>query len=142
MARSRRDDSDERVSTVVGVVQRELQRAWTVEQMAAIIGVKDSQLRRLFVQTVGASPRQLLTRLRLEAAAELLKDPSLRVKEIIGRVGAGDASHFCRDFRKHYGVSPLHYRSRTRATAFADLANKNTISPIDRPLARTDDRGR
>jgi transcriptional regulator GlxA family with amidase domain len=141
MPRTRRDDSGERVATVLSAVRRELQRPWTVEQMAAVIGINGSQLRRLCLQVMGSTPRQVLTRLRLETAADLLKEPRLRVKEILGRIGVNDASHFCRDFRKHFGVSPLEFRSRARATLMQDLANRNAIPPIDPAVAQSDDRG-
>ncbi|MFM8533529.1 MAG: helix-turn-helix transcriptional regulator [Acidimicrobiia bacterium] len=78
--------------------------------MAALIGISASQLRRLFMHHFGATPRQRLCNLRLEAAARLLADPSMRIKEIQLRVGIADASHFCRDFRQRFGVSPSEYR--------------------------------
>jgi AraC-like DNA-binding protein len=78
--------------------------------MAAVLGVSDAQLRRLCVRAVGATPRQLLCNMRLQAAAVLLQNPAVRVKEIQARVGIADASHFCRDFRDRFGVSPTEYR--------------------------------
>lgn len=99
-----------RVSIVIDRVRADLARAWTVPEMAAVIGVSSGQLRRLFKQNFGATPRQRLCGLRLEAAARLLADPGMRVKEIQVRVGIADASHFCRDFRDRFGVSPTEYR--------------------------------
>jgi transcriptional regulator GlxA family with amidase domain len=99
-----------RVSIVIDRVRADLAHAWTVSEMAAVIGVSDGQLRRLFMQHLGATPRQRLCGLRLEAAARLLADPSMRVKEVQVRVGIADASHFCRDFRDRFGVSPSEYR--------------------------------
>lgn len=99
-----------RVSIVIDRVRADLSHAWTVAEMAAIIGVSESQLRRLFIESFGATPRQRLCCLRLEAAARLLAEPSMRVKEIQMRVGIADASHFCRDFRERFGASPSEYR--------------------------------
>ena len=91
-------------------IEKNLQKDWTVAQMAALLGVSDTQLRRICLAAVGATPRQLLCNMRLQAAAVLLHDPGIRVKEIQARVGIGDASHFCRDFRDRFGVSPTEYR--------------------------------
>ncbi|MBY0496270.1 MAG: helix-turn-helix transcriptional regulator [Cyanobacteria bacterium] len=91
-------------------IEADLQRPWTVAEMAAVLGVSDGQLRRLCSGVLGASPRQLLCNLRLQAAAVLLRDPGIRVKEIQARVGIADASHFCRDFRDRFGLSPTEYR--------------------------------
>jgi AraC-like DNA-binding protein len=47
------------------------------------------------------------------------------VKEIQARVGIADASHFCRDFRDRYGVSPTEYRYQV-STARTD--SRDTMS--------------
>ena len=99
-----------RIAALMRALQRDLQRDWDVSSMAAVVGVSDAQLRRLCARALGASPRQVLCNLRLQSAAVLLRDPSMRVKEIQARVGIADASHFCRDFRDRFGVSPTEYR--------------------------------
>lgn len=105
-----RDKAGARIAALMRVLQVDLRRDWTVSEMAAVLGVSAAQLRRLCARVLGASPRQLLCNLRLQAAAVLLRDPALRVKEIQARVGIADASHFCRDFRDRFGVSPTEYR--------------------------------
>lgn len=105
-----RGDSGRRVSMLVRAIRADLTRAWTVTEMAAVLGVSGAQLRRICARHLGATPRQLLCNARLQAAALLLRDPGMRVKEIQARVGIADASHFCRDFRDRYGVSPTEYR--------------------------------
>ena len=100
----------ERVAAMVRAIEADLRHGWTVAEMAALLGVSAGQLRRLFMHRLGATPRQLLCNLRLEAAARLLADPSVRIKEVQARVGIADASHFCRDFKDRFGVSPSEYR--------------------------------
>jgi AraC-like DNA-binding protein len=109
-----RASAGNRVSMLMRAIEHDLERAWTVTEMAAVLGVSDAQLRRLCGRTLGATPRQLLCNIRLQAAAVLLHDPSIRVKEVQARVGIGDASHFCRDFRERFGVSPSEYRDQRR----------------------------
>jgi transcriptional regulator GlxA family with amidase domain len=110
---------------VIDRVRIDLARAWTVEEMGAVIGVSAGQLRRLFLQYLGATPRQRLCNLRLEAAARLLADPSLRIKEVRVRVGITDASHFCRDFRERFGVSPSEYRETLLPCLRTDSTDSN-----------------
>ena len=110
----RHDKAGVRIAALMRAIQGNLQRDWSVTEMAAVLGVSGAQLRRLCARVLGASPRQLLCNLRLESAAILLRDPAIRVKEVQARVGIGDASHFCRDFRERFGVSPTEFRYQLR----------------------------
>lgn len=110
MPATRRSDTAMRVAAVVRAIEADLSREWTVAEMAAVLGVSDGQLRRLVAEGVGATPRHLLCNARLQAAARLLADPAIRIKEVRARVGIADASHFCRDFHDRYGMSPSEYR--------------------------------
>ena len=101
-----------RMLALTRAVERDLGRPWTVPEMAGLLGVSAGQLRRVVKQHTGATPRLWLRNLRLEHAARLLADPSLRIKEIQSRVGINDASHFARDFRDRFGVCPTDYRWR------------------------------
>ena len=120
-----RGDGGRRVSMLVRAIRADLPRAWTVTEMAAVLGVSATQLRRICARHLGATPRQLLCNARLQAAALLLRDPAMRVKEIQARVGIADASHFCRDFRDRYGVSPTEYRYQT---SMARTDSHDTVS--------------
>lgn len=120
---NRRADAANRVAAMVRAIEGDLRRDWTVSDMAAVLGVSASQLRRLVFQALGASPRQVLCNVRLETAARLLVDPAVRIKEIQARVGIADASHFCRDFRDRFGVSPSEYRYRLQAARTNSIDN-------------------
>ena len=106
----RPDNAGARVTLLMRALASDLPRPWTVTEMGAVLGVSGAQLRRLCATALGATPRQLLCNMRLQAAARLLRDPAMRIKEIQARVGVGDASHFCRDFRDRFGMSPTEYR--------------------------------
>ena len=110
MPKPRRTDLSDRVAVVIVRVLADLGREWTIADMADVLGISGTHLRRMVAGQLGTSPKRLLTDLRLQSAAELLDDPSIRLKEILVRVGATDASHFCRAFRQRFGVSPSEYR--------------------------------
>ena len=138
MARTPRGDSTARILEITTAVRRDLGRTWSVSQMAQLLGIKGSQLRRLCSDTIHISPAQLLRDIRYAAAASLLENPQLRVKEVLAQVGIRDGSHFCRDFRKRYGLSPLGYQSQ-HVRIKLDSANKTAAPPIDRAFAGPDD---
>lgn len=82
-----------------------------VEWLAANVSfVSPSHLGRLFRQRMRVSPLRHLKQVRLERAAQLLRAGAAAVADVARRVGYRNASHFVRDFRRMFGVTPLDYR--------------------------------
>jgi transcriptional regulator GlxA family with amidase domain len=74
----------------------------------------------LFKQGVGVSLGQSLKHLRMRRARWLLDPPGLTVTEGRLEMGVTDESHFRRDFKKRFSVSPDGDRAAARgATAAA-----------------------
>lgn len=83
----------------------------TVGELALHYGYSTSQLRRLFVKRMGISPREYISRCKMENARKLLtEEPARSVEEIAGMLGMYNAAHFCRQFKRREGCSPGEYR--------------------------------
>lgn len=67
--------------------------------------------RHAFRKVFGCSPREMLQRLRMEHAKNLLLETSLSIKEIAERVGYVRQHDFNRMFHRHAGVAPSHWRA-------------------------------
>jgi AraC-like DNA-binding protein len=52
----------------------------------------------------------------MQKAKELLENTFLSVKEATVSVGINDESHFVRDFKMNFGLTPSQYRQRYRAS--------------------------
>lgn len=83
----------------------------SIVDLAAHVGVDRSHLFRIFKRECGVSPQQYLLGLRLEKAAELLRDTELTVTEVMYSCGFNDLPNFSRQFHKHFGLSPSRKRS-------------------------------
>lgn len=116
MTGTRRVDADPRLLALARAVEGDLGRAWTVPELAGLLGISAGQLRRVVKHAAGATPREWLCNLRLEQAARLLADPSLRIKEVQSQVGITDPSHFARDFRDRFGMCPTEFRWQALST--------------------------
>lgn len=67
---------------------------------------------RLFKKETGITVVNFVRDLRMERATELLSDTDYPVKRVSVMCGYGDYSHFCREFRKKYGITAMEYREK------------------------------
>ena len=103
----------------------EFHRDPSLSEMAQIVNLSPSRLRYLFKKETGVAPGHYLRTFRLEQAKELLENTFLSVKEIIRRVGVNDLSHFIREFKKAYGLTPAQYRTSLGATKYLVENDRN-----------------
>ena len=82
-----------------------------LETVAEKVGVSVSYLSSAFHKYMGESYSNYLTRLRMEAAAEMLiTRQDLRVADIAEQVGYISLRHFLKVFKNYYGMTPTEYR--------------------------------
>ncbi|ENV00603.1 MULTISPECIES: helix-turn-helix domain-containing protein [Acinetobacter] len=82
----------------------------TLAHLTAIAGVSVAQLERYCKKIYHLTPRQMISKIRLQAATELLAT-DLPITQIGLRCGYTDHSAFCRQFKLHTGISPTLYRA-------------------------------
>lgn len=102
---------DPRVQTVIELMNQQLDRNLSADEMAEPVQLSASRLRQLFQQETGTSLMRYLRNLRMERAKELLETTFLTVKEVAARGGITSVSHFVRDFEKTYGHAPTKHRA-------------------------------
>jgi transcriptional regulator GlxA family with amidase domain len=105
---------DQRVQKAIRLMQENLSRKLIPGEIAAAVNLSLAHLRYLFKTETGQSPAQYLRSLRMQEAERLLKTTFLSVKEVMHRIGVRDESHFTRDFKKIYGMTPAQYGTRHR----------------------------
>ncbi len=81
----------------------------TVDDLARQVALSPSAFSRLFREVTGRTPYQFLKEYRLGCARELLLDGRSSVAEVSRRVGYANVSHFIREFRARYGMTPGAY---------------------------------
>jgi two-component system response regulator YesN len=87
----------------------------TVADVAAQAGLSRSGFSRLFRLGTGSGPGQMLMRMRMQIAGELLSTKrGLRVKQVAARVGFLRSEGFARTFRRWHGMTPSEFRSSRR----------------------------
>jgi AraC family transcriptional regulator len=90
----------------------ELERRWSLAELAAAAGVHPARLARGFRRAWGESVGERLRRLRVEAAREAIARPGSDLAEVAHACGFADQSHLTRAFRRAFGLTPGAYRRR------------------------------
>ena len=106
---------DDRISRALDAMEQRMADTLTVRDLAAIAGLSPSRFAHLFRRTVGVSPLRHLYSLRMRRAQQLLEHSSLPIRDVMRQVGWKDPSHFSKDFKRRFGVSPRGYRDRIRS---------------------------
>lgn len=83
----------------------------TVEKIADLVGLSRSQLFRVFRETYGKPPRQVLALVRTEQAQYMLRNTSFPLEQIAFECGYANESHLCAAFKRACGLSPTEYRN-------------------------------
>jgi len=102
---------DARVLSVMETVARSLDKPHFVKDLAAQLRLSASRFEHLFKDQTGLAFKAFLLAARMTRAKNMLKDRTLRIKEVAAAVGYANASNFIRDFTKHYGESPSQSRN-------------------------------
>lgn len=107
--------SPRRASPLEGALvhlRRHYREPLRVKEAAAVAGMSREHFTRLFAKETGESPAAHLRRLRLEAAARLLRATTLPVAEVALRSGFPSATKLGALFRRRYRLTPTAYRKR------------------------------
>lgn len=101
-----------RVERALSWYAEHLARNPSVKEVAEVVHVSPSHLRRLFAEVRQASPKELFRRVRLEKAQDLMGRTTLTLDEIARHCGYTTASHFCRDYKTVHRFTPSTWRRR------------------------------
>jgi AraC-like DNA-binding protein len=96
---------------VIDYINDQLSVSHSLETLAATAGFSSFHFARLFKTTVGLSPHQYLTRLRIHRSQLLLAHGSLPITSIATELGFDSSSHFAATFRQVTGWTPSSFRA-------------------------------
>jgi AraC-like DNA-binding protein len=98
--------ADPNMRSAIAAMHDKPGEAWTLQSLAARVGMSRSVFAQRFRQTVGSTPMEYLTRWRMLLAAERLKHTSDSVSEIALSLAYDSESAFSKAFRRVMGSSP------------------------------------
>jgi len=98
--------SDERVARAEAWARKRLGQNFTVDDLAAAVGMSPRSFARCVARATGLSPVRFLQRLRVERAMELLETSRLSFDAIAHQVGYAEPSTLRRLIRRNGGERP------------------------------------
>ena len=93
----------------------------SLEEVAQTAHLSPFYFSRLFKQEKGCNFVDFTTRIRIDKAKIMLKNPELTAVRISTEVGYQDASYFSRVFRQMVGLTPNQYRSEMRKKSRSEI---------------------
>ena len=99
------------ITKAVTFVQGNYSKPISVEDMASAAGLSVYRFTHLFTGTLGSSPVEYLTKIRVEKAAEFLRKTSNSIEEVARSVGYSNGNYFCKVFKRLVGSTPGSYRN-------------------------------
>lgn len=106
--------SRRQMAAITKHVRRVFPERVSVGELAALCGYSESWFARAFRHSNGETPQRWMTRLRLEAALDLMTSTNLGLAEIADATGFADQAHLTRIFHSVHGLPPSQWR-RSRA---------------------------
>lgn len=104
-----------RINKVMDYIEKHIDQPLTLNELADVACFSSFHFHRIFTYLTGETPIAFTQRLRIEKAAQLLRNnQALSVSEIAFMCGFSSLSLFSRTFRKTFGVTSREFRKEDR----------------------------
>ncbi|APA84601.1 AraC family transcriptional regulator [Paraburkholderia sprentiae WSM5005] len=105
-----------RVGRAIAWIGKNFRERFSIERLAAEVGMSPSSLHEHFRAVTAMTPLQFQKQLRLQDARSLMLVQDIDVTTAALRVGYESPSQFSREYRRHFGEPPARDIARLRAS--------------------------
>ncbi|RLU59838.1 AraC family transcriptional regulator [Streptococcus iniae] len=116
---------NEKIRQLIDFINHHYNENLTIEFLADYIGYSKTHFMSVFKQHTGSSCTEFLIQVRLNKACELLAHSTKPILEITHDIGFNNLSHFNRQFKWYFFVTPSYYRKQYTKTR----ESQNLINP-------------
>lgn len=100
------------IDNIKKYIRQNYEKDLTLEEIAASVYLSPYYAARMFKNAQGMTIMNYVTKVRVEEAKKLLRNPRFQVEEIAQKLGYNDASYFSKVFRRSEGMSPTQFRQQ------------------------------
>lgn len=99
------------IEKIKDIISQKYMENLTVARLSEEVYLSPNYISLIFKQETGESVTEHLTKVRMEAAKELLKSPDLKILDISEMVGYENSTYFSTVFKKYTGMHPQKFRT-------------------------------
>ena len=105
------NDYIQRINKVVAYINDHLDESLDLKTLAEVAALSEFHFHRVFKALKGETIGAHISRLRIEAAARLLRYSALSIEDIAFNIGYEAPAALSKAFKNQYGISPTQYRT-------------------------------
>ena len=105
------NDYIQRINKVVAYINDHLDESLDLKTLAEVAALSEFHFHRVFKALKGESIGTHISRLRIEAAARLLRYSALSIEDIAFNIGYEAPAALSKAFKNQYGITPTQYRT-------------------------------
>lgn len=105
------NDYTQRINKVVAYINDHLDESLDLKTLAEVAALSEFHFHRVFKALKGESIGAHISRLRIEAAARLLRYSALSIEDIAFNIGYETPAALSKAFKNQYGITPTKYRT-------------------------------
>jgi two-component system response regulator YesN len=84
----------------------------TIDDISQAVYLSPCYLSKIFKQELGCTIMEFLTKVRIDEAKKLLRNPRYNIMQVANLIGFDDPSYFTKVFKKSEGITPSQYKRR------------------------------
>ena len=93
-------------------INQHLSQGVSLNDLGEVVCLHPTYLSRVYKEITGVSINQYIAGQRITLAQSMLKDPIVKISQIITATGLNTPSYFTYFFKKHVGMTPQEYRTQ------------------------------
>lgn len=99
------------VEKAIVIIEKEYDKDITLSYICENLGVSEPYFSKIFKDELGKNFKEYLTEYKISKAKDMLKNTSMPIYEIAGKVGYNNHNQFAKMFKKYEGITPQEYRN-------------------------------
>ncbi len=103
-------DTSHRLAHVINFIRKHIDQDLSIKVLSSEACMSESNFYRVFKNELGISPVDFIINERIKLASSLLKNPTIRIKEVYMECGFNSLSYFTRLFKKKKNCTPKEFQ--------------------------------